>query len=313
MSRIAVPVTAVAVLAVLFFFLVPCPARAGDMPVDRIRVDSSLVLIPVHVTTAVGATVTDLSEDDFRVYEDNVEQRVTTFSLEDAPVSVGILFDASGSMRGRLHEAAEAVHAFLGTSNAADEFFLIEFSEKAKLMVPFTPDPEEIFSEVRRTRAFGRTSLLDAIHLSLAELKASRNPRKAIVILSDGGDNRSRLSQIQVRNDVLESDAQLYAIGIFSQDDPRKLTPEERGGPKLLDALANSSGGRLYAVNDLDELAAVGARIGNELRTQYVIGYSSTNPARDGKYRHVTVKLSAESRPAELRTSYRHGYYAPSN
>jgi len=112
---------------------------------------------------------------------------------------------------------------------------------------------------------------------------------------------------------VLESDAQPYAIGIFSQDNPKKLTPEERGGPKLLDALADCSGGRLYTVNDLNELAAIGARIGNELPSQYVIGYNSTNPARDGKYRHITVKLSAEPRPAGLRTNYRHGYYAPSN
>jgi len=309
----AVPVTAFAVLAILVFSPVCCRAWAGDMPVDRIRVDSSLVLIPVDVTTAIGTTVTDMRKEDFRVYEDNVEQRVTTFALEDAPVSVGVLFDASGSMRGRMHEAAAAVRAFLGTANAADEFFLIEFSDKAKLTVPLTQDPDEIFGEVRRTKAFGRTSLLDAIHLALVELKASRNPRKAIVILSDGGDNRSRFSQVQVRNDVLESDAQLYAIGIFSPDNPRKLTPEERGGPKLLDALADSSGGRLYTVKDLDELAGIGARIGNELRTEYVIGYNSTNPQRDGKYRHVTVKLTASSRPAELRTSYRHGYYAPSN
>lgn len=297
-----------AITAVAFPFFSLC-VRSADMPSAHIRADASLILVPVRVANQTGAPITGLSREDFQIYEDNVEQSIAHFSLEDAPISVGVLFDESASMRDKMRNSTEAVGAFLHCTNPGDEFFLVEFSERPKLAVPFTDEPGEILREVARSRPFGRTTLLDAIHVALVHMKKARNRRKAIVILSDGGDNRSRFSRGEIKDAVLESDIQLYALGLFETGD-HKLTPEERGGPQLLSDLADYSGGRLYTITNLDNLAAAGARIGNDLRTQYLLGYFSSNPVRDGKYRHIRVTLTRPG--ADLRASYRRGYYPPS-
>jgi Ca-activated chloride channel family protein len=273
-----------------------------------LRIDSSLVLIPVHVTTATGASVTGLTRDSFRVSEDHVEQTISSFLLEDAPVSIGFLLDASGSMRAKLPKAAEAAAAFFRTINPEDESFLIEFGTKAKLKAPFTRNSNQIYRQIAHMAPAGKTTLLDAIHLALIQMKKAAYARKAIVILSDGGDNWSRHSAREVRNQLIESDVQLYAMGIF--DSVRAHTREERNGPRLLDDLAEQSGGRLYTVEELDQLPAISTRIAHDLRNQYMLGYYSTNAARDGKYRRVTVRLAVPN-VRELRTSYRRGYYAP--
>ncbi len=277
----------------------------------HLRIDSALVQIPVHVTTPYGASVTNLTKDNFRIFEDDVEQTISHFSRDDAPVSVALVFDASGSMQNKIRKSSEAAAAFFKTSNSEDEFLLIEFNERPKLALSFTSDSDEIYKKIAHTRPFGRTSLLDAIHLASEQMKKARNLRKAIVILSDGGDNRSRYTSHEVKNALLESDVQVYAMGIFDPDDSRKRTPEEINGPRLLDDLAEQTGGRLYSVDQLDDLPAISTRIGNELRNQYLLGYSSSNDERDGKYRHVTVKIVAPSETPKLRSYYRHGYYAP--
>ena len=287
------------------------PASTTSAPRAVLRIDSSLVLIPVHVTTPNGTSVTTLTKENFTISEDNVEQKITHFAMDDAPVSIGLLFDSSGSMHNKLRKSSEAAAAFFKTSNPEDEFFLVEFNERPKLVVPFTPDSDEIYSHVVRTRPFGRTALLDAIHMGLVHMKKARNFRKALVILSDGGDNRSRFTESEVRNAMLESDVQVYAMGIFDESDPRKLSPEELNGPHLLDELADHTGGRLYTVDHLDELPAISARIGNELRNQYLLAYSPSNDSRDGKFRRVKVSLTPPPDMPNLRTFYRHGYYAP--
>jgi Ca-activated chloride channel family protein len=282
---------------------------AEALPVS-IRVDASLVLIPVHVTTADGASVTDLLKDNFRLFEDNVEQNITYFAKDDAPISIGVLLDTSGSMHNKMRRSSEAAATFFRTANPQDEFFLIEFQDRPKLTVPFTDDPDELYRRVLRARPFGRTSLLDAVHLACVQMKKARNTRKAILIVSDGGDNCSRLTPRQVKTDVLESDLQTYAIGIFDDDSTKKRTREEQNGPGLLDDLAEETGGRHYRVDNLEQLASVAARISNDLRNEYLIGYSSANPERDGKYRKVKVNVDAAGE-AKLRTYYRRGYYAP--
>ena len=285
---------------------------APNIPRTRLRVDSALVQIPVHVTTAAGASVTGLKQDNFRLFEDDVEQRIAHFSMEDAPISIGILFDSSGSMHNKMRQSYEAATAFFKTANPEDEFFLVEFNERPKLTVPFTPDSDELYQRILRVHPFGRTSLLDAIHLALVHMKNARNLRKAIVILSDGGDNRSRYTAREIKNAMLESDVQLYAMGIFEPEETRKRTSEEQNGPQLLGALADESGGRLYTVDRVDELPIISARIGNELRNQYMLGYFSSNDSRDGKYRHVKVKVLSPPETPSLRTYFRLGYHAPS-
>ena len=286
-------------------------AAPASLPQANLRVDSSLVLIPAHVTTPLGASVTTLGRESFQLFEDNVEQRITLFAKDDAAVSIGLLFDISGSMRNKMRKSTEAVTELFKTANADDEFFLVEFSDHPKLVVPFTPDSDDIYQRVAHTRPFGRTALLDAIQVGLTEMKRAHNLRKAIVILSDGGDNRSRYTWREIKTAMAESDVQLYAMGIFDREDPKKLSPEERNGPRLLSELAESTGGRLYEVEDINQLPSISARIGRELRNQYLLGYAPVNATRDGKFRHVRLNLSAPPEMPSLRTFYRRGYYAP--
>ena len=289
------------------------PALHGaidDVPGPHLRIDSSLVLVPVHATSSAGTSITDLTAANFRVFEDGEQQKVASFSKEDAPLSVGLVFDASGSMSNKIRKSAEAAAAFFKTSNMHDEFFLVEFGEKPRLSMPFTPDSNQIYQKISHARPFGRTSLIDAIHLALLEMKNARNSRKAIVILSDGGDNRSRFTRGEVKGALIESDVQLFAMGIFDNDDLAKHTQEERGGPRLLDELAENTGGRAYPVDNLNDLASISTAIGDALRTEYLIGYTPTNPSRDGKYRHITVKVDPPQAPP-ANVTYRRGYYAP--
>lgn len=288
--------------------------RVAELPSAQLRVDTSLVLIPVHVTTPLGVSVTDLTRANFQVYEDNAEQTITHFSKDDAPLSIGLVFDASASMRDKLHKASEAAAAFFKTANKEDEFFLVEFNERPHLAIPFTFDPDELYRYIVHTRTVGRTSLLDAIRMAIQQMKKAVNQRKALVIVSDGGDNCSRYSIGQIKNALLESDVQLYAMGIFDlEDSPKRRPPEEVNGPKLLSELAELSGGRHYPIDDLNDLPRISERIGIELRNQYVLGYSPRNLQRDGKYRSIKLTLAPPLGMPALKAQYRRGYYAPAH
>jgi VWFA-related protein len=279
-------------------------------PKADIRVDSALVLVPAEVTNYLGTPITNLHKEDFKLFEDGVEQPITNFSMEDAPLSIGLLFDTSGSMRNKIDKATEAAAAFFKSANPQDEFFLIEFSDRPKLTVPFTSDSDEVYDRIAHSKPFGRTSLLDAIHMAMVEMKHARNLRKALVIVSDGGDNRSRHTEREIKNAMLESDLQVYAMGIFDPDDA-KHSVEEQNGPRLLEELAEESGGREYPVTKLEDLPAISARIGDQLRNQYLLGYSPTNSERDGKYRNIQLKVTPQAEIPDLRVYYRHGYYSP--
>jgi len=284
----------------------------ANPPPANLRIDASLVLVPAHVTDALGAPVTDLAKENFRILEDGVEQPITYFATEKTPVSVGFLFDSSASMRNKMHQSSEAAAAFFKTANKDDEFFLVEFNERAKLSVPFTSDVNEVYERVAHARPLGRTSLLDAIHLALEQMKGARHTRKAIVIVSDGGDNRSRYTFGEIKNAMLESDVQVYSMGIFDPEDRRKRTPEEKNGPHLLGELAAESGGKHFSVDNLNDLPAISSQIGEELRSQYVLGYTPPSPDKDGKYHQIKLTLtSAPSEAGRLDLRYRRGYFAP--
>jgi Ca-activated chloride channel family protein len=284
---------------------------AGSVPVANLRIDTELALIPVHVTTNYGTPVTGLKKENFCISEDGVEQTLTYFSTEDAPLTLGVVFDGSGSMSNKMKRSVEAAEALFRSANMGDEFFLVEFGDRPKVSVPMTTYSEDILKRIHHIRPFGRTSLYDAIHLAIQEMKKAHNPRKALVVLSDGGDNRSRHTFAQIKNILLESDIQVYAMGIFDRDGGQSR--EERNGPRVLADLAELSGGRHFDVNDIDELPEIGDRIGREIRNQYVLGYSPTNNVRDGRYRRVSLKLVNTPETDSLRVLYRTGYYAPSN
>jgi Ca-activated chloride channel family protein len=283
---------------------------SAEIPEPDLRVDVPLALIPVHVTTELGGSVTNLKKENFRIFEDGVEQSISQFASEDAPVSIGLLFDASGSMRNKIRKSADAAAAFFRIANAEDEFFLIEFNEHPKLTVPFTRNSDTIYQHILHTKPLGRTSLLDAIHMALTQMKTAKHLRKAIVIVSDGGDNRSRYTEGEIKSAMREADVQVYAMGIFDPDDQPKRTPEEKNGPKLLGELADETGGRHYPIQNLEELPKVCEQIGNELRNQYVIGYAPSNSDNTG-FRHVKVTVTAPNMPP-LHVHHRQGYYAES-
>jgi VWFA-related protein len=294
--------------------IVPRPKaleKAEVLPKANIRVDSTLVLIPVTVTDPMNRFVTGLEKENFRLYEDKKEQDITQFSSEDAPLSVGVIFDCSGSMGHKLEKSRLAVSQFFKTANPEDEFFLVQFSDTASLAQPFTRNLEEIQNRLTFTRSKGRTALLDAVYLGLHEMKRAKNPRKALLIISDGGDNNSRYTENEIKDLVKEADTQIYAIGIYEDAGGRGRTPEEANGPALLTEIAEQTGGRQYSVDNLNELPDVAAKIGVELRNQYVLGYSPGNLQHDGKYRHVLVKIVPPRGLPPLRPFWRLGYYAP--
>jgi VWFA-related protein len=285
---------------------VALPIRAKT-PVRRVdfRLDSELVLIPVSVTDARNHTVTGLGPEAFRLFEDKAEQTVVQFVQEDAPISVGIVFDASNSMTGKLDKSREAMKQFLRFANPEDEFFLVEFNTRPSLTVPFTTDSGDIQNRLLQVQPKGTTALLDAVCLAMESLKHARYGRKALLILSDGGDNHSRYTEAEIRSRVRESDLWIYAMGIY---EPRIgfRAKELIGGQKLLEGLAADSGGRHFAVENLADLPAVAARISLELRNLYVLGYRPSNPHRDGKYHSVQVNVVEAG---DLRVSWRPGYF----
>ena len=290
------------------------PPLSGPTATPRanIRVDTTLVLIPVTVTDPLNRVVTGLDKDYFRLQEDNVEQAISHFASEDAPISAGIVFDTSGSMGNKLQKSRQAVAEFAKTANPEDEFFLIHFNSSPELAVPFTSQTEEIQNRITFTQSRGRTALLDAVYLALHEMKRAKNPRKALLVISDGGDNSSRYTEGEIRNLVREADVQIYGIGIFEPFGSRGRTAEELAGPNLLDDIAQQTGGRAYPVENLNDLPDIAHKIGIELRNQYVLGYSPSNQVRDGKYRRVKVRVVQPRGFPPLRAFWRLGYYAPS-
>jgi VWFA-related protein len=275
-------------------------------------VDSTLVLIPVTVTDPMNRFVTGLEKENFKIFEAGKEQDLSQFSSEDAPLSVGVVFDCSGSMGSKLDKSRQAVAQFFKTANPEDEFFLVEFHDSAELVQAFTTSLEEIQNRLTFTQSKGRTALLDAIYLALHEMKKARNPRKALLVISDGGDNNSRYTEGEIKSLVKEADSQIYAIGIYEPIGARSRTAEELAGPGLLTDIAEQTGGRQYAVENLNELPDIASKIGVELRNQYILGYAPQNREHDGKYRRVQVKLVEPRGLPPLRAFWRLGYYAPS-
>ncbi len=291
------------------------PPAAGEAPEApreaNIRIDTNVVLVNVSVTTPLNQFVTGMEREHFKVFEDKVEQQIVSFGSVDAPVSVGLVFDASGSMGAKLTKSRQAAAEFFKTANPEDDFFLVQFNDRPEMVVPFTTNTEEIQNRLTFTNAKGRTALLDAVYLAMNTMKKARNPRKAVLILSDGGDNSSRYTESEIKNVVREADVQVYAIGIFEPIGARGRTAEEMAGPGLLNELAQQTGGRHFAVENIAELPDVAAKIGIELRNQYVIGYTPSNQARDGKYRRILVKVVQPKGLPPLRATFRQGYYAP--
>jgi Ca-activated chloride channel family protein len=277
-------------------------------PGARIRVNVDLVLIPVTVTDPMNRLVTGLEKTDFQIFENSVPQTITSFAGQDAPVSIGIIFDLSGSMKSKLIRARNSILQFIKTANPQDEFFVIGFNDRPELIEDFTNSVENIEARLATVEAGHRTALLDAIYYGVVKMRDARHERKALLVVSDGGDNRSRYTEGEVRAQVREGDVEIYSIGIFDSYAP---TVEERAGPELLNDISEETGGRLFRVDDLAEMGDIAEKISAELRNQYVIGYRPKDLTRDGKWRKVKVKVNPPEGLPPLTVHARTGYYAP--
>src|SRR5262249_35233246 len=236
----------------------------------RIRVDVNLVLVPATVTDPMNRLVTGLEKENFEIYDNNIGQVIKSFSTEDAPVTIGIVFDLSGSMNSKFQRARKALSEFLRTSNPLDEFFVVGFNDRPAVIVDYTSDVDDVEARMGMLKPEKKTALIDAVYLAMNKLRDGKYERKALLIISDGGDNRSRYTEGELRRAVRESDVQIYSIGIFDQYAP---TQEEQLGPILLTDICEMTGGRMFRVGDIADLGAIATPISAEFRNEYVLGY----------------------------------------
>ena len=284
------------------------PQATPPGPGKPIQMDVSLALVNVTVTDPYNRLVTGLEKEHFRVFEDGTEQEIVHFASEDVPISIGVIFDMSGSMSDKVDKARQAAVQFFKTANPKDEFFLVTFNDRAQLVSRFTTSVEDLQNGMITSTAKGRTALFDGIYLGLSEMRGARNGKRALLIISDGGDNHSRYSEVDIQNFVKEADCQLYAIGVY---DGMGRTHEEAYGPTLLAELAETTGGRMFQVNSLNDLPDIAAKIGMELRNQYVLGYRPSNEEHDGTWRKIKVRLVPPRGLPPLNIYAKTGYYAP--
>jgi Ca-activated chloride channel family protein len=294
-----------------------------------LQVNVNLVLVPVTVTDQQNRPVLGLTKSDFAVYEDSVEQSIRYFSADDEPISLGVLLDVSGSMKNKIEVARQAVVEFFRSSHPDDDYFVITFSDDPLLLADSTRSIGYIQDRMTQAKPAGHTALLDAIYLGLSKMRRARYKRRALLVISDGGDNHSRYTAGEVARLIEEADVQIYAIGIF---DSIFRTPEEWGGKRLLTRLTESSGGRVLTIRNAAQLPEAADAISLELRNQYVLGYepdrvSSKRPPSkpanletskpSGGWHKLRVRLThppQKKSPADRMHVYaRSGYFSPEN
>jgi Ca-activated chloride channel family protein len=273
-----------------------------------LKVAVDLVLVPVTITDPMNRLVTGLDKENFQLFEGSAKEEIKSFSSEDAPVSLGVIFDSSGSMSSKMDRAKDAVTEFFKTANPQDEFFMVTFSDEPEMVAGFTSSVDEITDKLLYTAPQRRTALLDAIYMGVSKMRQAKFPKKALLIISDGGDNHSRYTEHEIKALVKEADIMVYAIGIY---DRYFQSHEEQLGPQLLGDIAELTGGRAFTVENPNDLADVATKIGIELRNQYVLGYRPSKAVRDGKWRKIKVKLTPPKGLPPLRVYARTGYYAP--
>ncbi|HTS28850.1 MAG TPA: VWA domain-containing protein [Bryobacteraceae bacterium] len=272
----------------------PRPAAEG-LPNSTFRLDVKLIQVPVRVSDLRDHPVMSLDKSAFRLFEDDVEQQIATFSISDTPISTGLVFDSSRSMKDRIADSRAAVAQFCTTSLPGDEFFVVRFSDNAELISPFTTDTAEIQKQLSLLQPHGWTAMIDAIWRSVEEMRKARNPRKVLLVLSDGGDNNSRYSENELFSRVREADVRVYAIGLFQR-------------PRYLEKLADETGGRVIWVHRLSELPGAMEAVSQQIRHEYLVGYFSNHPPNDGKYHKVRIEVQPPEGMKQVHAAWRRGY-----
>src|SRR4051812_25039470 len=272
-----------------------------------IRVDVNMALVPVTVLDPMGHNVLGLDRENFRVFDGTEQRPIVTFGQSDAPISVGLIFDCSRSMREKFKVARQAPAQLFEQLNPDDESFLVTVADKPQLRQNFTSAFADIQNALLFTNPNGTTSLLDGVYMGLQQLKHGHNPRKALVVVSDGGDNNSRYTLRELAAIAAEADVQIFSICLF--DKPQ--TVEEVDGPALLSKLTQASGGINHLIADVREMKTAFSRIGVTLHNQYVLGYYPPEDAPCGKYRKITVKVLLPAGLPKLKIYARNGYFVP--
>jgi Ca-activated chloride channel homolog len=276
---------------------------------QTLKIDVELVLVNATVTDPQNRYVTGLGQEHFQVWEDKTEQKIEYFSAEDVPISLGIIFDISGSMKEKISTARDAAVTFLKTGNPDDEYFLVEFANRPEVAEDFTTDVSKLQNRLIFAPAKGMTAMYDSVYLGLEKLKEGSNPKKALLLITDGEDNRSRYTFANVKDFVKEQDVQIYAIGIVDAYNSQLTTG--RTGRAMIEELADLTGGRAFFPSSVYDLEDITTKIAVELKNQYVIGYASTNGAKDGKWRKLRVKVNPPKGLPHLSVRSKSGYYAP--
>ena len=288
----------------LFLLLSPrltAPQSTSKQP-PGFRVSVDTVVVRVAVTDQLNRYVVGLEKEHFHIYENKVEQSIAHFSDEKTPVSVGIIFDVSGSMGDNIFSSRNSLNRFLNKGDPRDEYFLVTFNDRAALLQDFTARSENIETEISISSPKGRTALFDAIYLGLEKIRGARHKKKALIIITDGEDNSSRYTFNDVKEFAKESDVQIYAIG-------------ERGemgfGRGILSEIVRLTGGRAFFPNSFKQIDYFCDLIHTELRNQYMLGYVSTNRKFDGKWRKIKVRLDPPEGLPKLTVRARKGYFVP--
>ena len=289
---------------------VPAGATIPTLQPRPMRVDVNLVLVPVTVVDSYNQPVTNLPQQNFTLLEGGTPQQIRYFTREDGPISVALILDFSGSMHNKAEFVMQAVEEFFQNANPEDDYYVIAVSNKPMLVADASQSENTILAHLATIEPHGMTALYDSIYLGVNKLRSSRYKRRAMVIVSDGGDNRSRYTLKEVKSMLAESDVLTYSIGLFD-DVPTPLfkSIEERWGHKWLDEVTRVSGGRNLPADDRRQIPQISALISREMRSQYVIGYHPSDLNNDGKWRKISVKLAEN--PAQMHVHFKEGYVAP--
>jgi Ca-activated chloride channel homolog len=275
---------------------------------DRIIDVTDMVSLPITVTDAYNRLVTGLDRQHFEIFEDKVKQDIHFFSDDDSPVNLGIVFDVSGSMKGKLDRARDALKAFIQTSHSDDDFFLVGFNQRANLLAEFT-DGDALASKLTLVDPKGQTALYDAAYLGIEKVKQGRHSRNAILLISDGQDNSSRYTYGELRKLLKEAGVQIYCIGIVEMGGGAGGTLDMQG-QAILEEIAQTTGGKAFFPRSGAELEDATTRIALELRHQYSIGYYPTNVKRDGQWHKIKVSVKGPKGLSNLKVQHKEGYYA---
>jgi Ca-activated chloride channel family protein len=292
----------------------PPPPGASSSPQksERIRISTDLVVLHATVTDDHGQFVNGLKESNFRVFEDKVEQKVSAFANEDVPVTMGLVIDNSGSMREKRAQVNAAALTFVRTSNPQDEVFVVNFNDEYYLDLneDFTNDQRELNEALSRIDARGSTALFDAIIGSLDHLKKGHKDKRVLLVITDGDDDASRKTLAYTVQVAQQSDAQIFAIGVFSDQDRKSDKKMIRNSKKELTQLAGVTGGEAYFPDNLEQVTAVCQQVAHDIRNQYTLGYYPSNTAKDGTFRQVQVQLIPPKDRSKMTVRTRTGYYA---